>query len=159
MPALESLSVDLVKAAVTESQGTSQVAGSARADKVISKVISILFPLVSPSQIEALRRELEKLANSAIDVWNSAQSGELTITVNQLLEREHREEWRSQQFDPALPSLDRGEADFDAISRTRPRIIALFPRVVAYGVADLVKDEKSPPGSFLPESDTRRLAL
>jgi hypothetical protein len=104
-------------------------------------------------QIGALRRDLEKLANSAIDVWNSAQSGESTITVNQWLDRKHREEWRSQQFDPAPPSLDRSEADFDAISRTRPRIIALSPRVVAWEVADLVKDEKSPPGSFPPESD------
>lgn len=130
------------------------MAGSARADRVISKVISVLSPLVGLSQIEAFRRDLDKLAKLAIDVWNNAQkSGELNITVNQLLEREHREEWQSQLFDPAPPSLDRSDADFDAVSRTRPRIIALFPRVVALGVADLVNDEKSPPGSFPPESD------
>jgi hypothetical protein len=150
--ALESFPVDQGKAQVTESQDTPRVAGSARVDKVISKVISVLSPLVSSSQIEALRRELEKLANSAIDVWNSAQSGELNIVVNQLLDRKHREEWRSQQFDPAPPALDGSELDFDVISKTCPRIIALFPRVVALELAELV-NEKSPPGSFPPESD------
>jgi hypothetical protein len=153
MRALESLPIDQAEAGVTESQGTLRVTGSARADKVISKVLSVLSPLVSPSEIGELRGDLENLANSAINVWNSAQSGELIITVNQLLDHKHREEWRSQQFDPAPPSPNGSEVDFDAISRTRPRIIPLFPRVVAWGVADLGTDEKSLPGSFPPESD------
>jgi hypothetical protein len=125
-----------------------------RADRVISRVISILSPLVSLSQIEALRRDVDKLANSAVDVWNSAQkSGELDIAVNQLLERDHREEWRSLQFDLVASSRGRDEADFDAISKAHPRIITLFPGVVAWRVVDLVNDDKSPPGSFLIESD------
>jgi hypothetical protein len=159
MRALESLPPEQEQARIAESQDISQVVGSARADRVISRVISVLSPLVGLSQIEALRRDLDKLAKSAIDVWNSSQkSGELNITVNQLLEREHREEWRSPQFDPAASSRGQDEADFDAISRTRPRIITLFPRVVASRVVDLVSDEKSPPGASR-QSRTRRLAF
>jgi hypothetical protein len=44
------------------------------------------------------------------------------------------------------------EADFEAISKTRPRIIiALFPRVVAGW--DGGRLSQSPPGSFVTESD------
>jgi hypothetical protein len=73
---------------------------------------------------------------SAINVWENAQNGELKLTANQLLEREHREEWRSQQFDPAPPSTDCGEANFDMIFRTRSRFFTLFLRVVAWEETD-----------------------
>jgi hypothetical protein len=148
MRALEALPVD----SVPEPKKHPQVAGITRADKVISRVTSILSPLVSPSQIGELQRELGVLVTSAIDVWKKAQSGEYKITANQILKAEHREEWRSQQFDPVLP-LSYGEVDFDVISRTRPRILTLFPRILAWQGADLVNDETSIPGSFLPEPD------
>ncbi|ELR08576.1 hypothetical protein VC83_04071 [Pseudogymnoascus destructans] len=102
----------------------SDVAQSVRADHVISRVLSVLSPLVSPSQNESLRKDLLTLANSAIDVWNNTQSGELKITVTPLLEREHRKEWRSQLFDP----LDHDEKNLDVISKTHPRIVTLFPQ-------------------------------
>ena len=78
---------------------------SAGADRIISRVTSILWSLVDVSQITALQGDLDKVANAAIDVWDNAQkSGELNITVNQLLERQHREEWRAPQFHLAAPS-------------------------------------------------------
>ncbi|KFZ00007.1 hypothetical protein V500_01211 [Pseudogymnoascus sp. VKM F-4518 (FW-2643)] len=127
----------------------SDVAQSVRADHVISRVLSVLSPLVSPSQNESLRKDLLTLANSAIDVWNNTQSGELKITVTPLLEREHREEWRSQLFDP----LDHDEKNLDIISKTHPRIVTLFPRVIAWETARPVKSDNAVPGSFPPESD------
>jgi hypothetical protein len=81
------------------------------------------------------------LANSAIDIWNDSQTGELKIIVNPLLERARREEWRSQKFDPVSPLGDYDET----MSRTHPRIFTLFPRVVARGVA-------GPPGRGSRES-------
>lgn len=122
---------------------------SVRADHVISRVFSVLSPLVSPSQNESLRKDLRTLANSAIDVWNNTQSGELKITVTPLLEPEHREEWRSQIFDP----LDHNEKNLDVISRTHPRIITLFPRVIAWETTRPIKYDNAVPGSFPPESD------
>lgn len=54
MQALESIPPKQEKGCIAESHDISQVAGLARADRVISKVISVLSPLVSLSQIEAL---------------------------------------------------------------------------------------------------------
>ena len=51
-----------------------------------------------------------------------------------------------------LPLSD-SEVNFDVISRTRPRILSLFPRIVAWRGADLVNDGTSTPGSFPLESD------
>lgn len=153
MRALQSLRPQ-EKTHIAESQDMPQVGSSARADRVISGVISVLSPLVDVSQIKGLQRDLDKVANAAIDVWDNAQkSGEFNITVNQLLERKHREEWRAPQFDPAAPSCGQDEVDFDGTSQTRPNIITLFPRVVALTIEDLDNDEKIPPGSFPRESD------
>lgn len=121
-----------------------QVTRSVRADHVVSRVLSVLYPLVSPSQNENLRADLLTLANSAIDVWNNAQSGELKIIVTPSLERAHREEWRSQLFDP----LDHDEKNHVVISTTHPRIITLFPRVIAWETARPVKHDNTVPGSF-----------
>jgi hypothetical protein len=127
----------------------SQVGSSARANKIISRVTSVLLPLVDISQTKALQEDLEKVANAAIDVWDNAQkSSELKIAVNPLLEREYKE-WQAVQFHPVASD----EADFDMVSQTQPGVITLFPRVVAWSVGDLVKDQKGPPGSFLTESD------
>ena len=124
---------------------------SARArmlDKVVLKVISVLSPLISSARSVDLQRELHILVNSAIEVWNDAQSGNLKITINQLLENMDQEEWRPQEFDPALPSSSHSEVNFDLVSRTRPRILTLFSQVVAWGKADLAMDRTNPPGSF-----------
>lgn len=64
---------------------------SGRAEGVVSKVFSVLSPLVSSSQYEDLRIDLLK---PAIDIWNDAQTGELKVTASPSLKPAHREEWR-----------------------------------------------------------------
>ena len=150
MRALQSLSAESLPRA-SEVKESLRHTRSGRADGVVSKVSSVLSPLVSSSRDEDLRMDLLGLANSAIDVWNDAQTGELKIVVSTSLERAHREEWRSQKFDPASPSGD-DETKLD-MSRTHPRIFTLFPRVVARGVADPVNHDTGPPGSWPRESD------
>jgi hypothetical protein len=108
---------------------------SGRADSVVSKVFSVLSPLVSSSQNKDFQMDLYELANSAIDVWKDAQTGELKIIISPLLENAHRKEWRSQKFDPSSPSGDYDETNLDMTSRTHPRIFTLFPQVVAREVA------------------------
>lgn len=125
------------------------VTQSVRANHVISRVLSVLSPLVSPSQDESLRKDLLTLANSAIDVWNNAQSGGLKITVTPLLEPEHQEEWRSHIFDP----LDYDVKNLNVISRTHPRILTLFLRVIAQETARPVKYDNAVPRSFPLESN------
>lgn len=124
-----------------------------RAESVISKVMSVLSPLVSSSQDQELRTKLLELANSAIDIWNEAQTGELKIIVSPFLERARREEWRSERFDPASPPGGYDEIQLDMMSRTHPRIFTLFPRVVAREVAGLANHHTDPPGSWSQKSD------
>ncbi|KAL5318074.1 hypothetical protein ACEPPN_015178 [Leptodophora sp. 'Broadleaf-Isolate-01'] len=115
--------------------------GSTIAESIISKVFLSLSPLISLSQAETLRTDLHAVVNSSANVWNHAQASGLKITIDPLLDRAYREEWRSQQFDPALPSDGNG-TDPDLASNTHPRVFTLFPRVSARIQEDL------PPGSF-----------
>lgn len=147
MRGLQSIPTDSTPSRASESK-EALLSGSSKAEGVVSKVLSVLSPLVSSSQYEHLRVDLLKLAQPAIDVWNHAQSGELKIIVSPLLEPARREEWRSQKFDPAPPS-----AEYDEMSKTHPRIFTLFPRVVARGVAEPIKQDARPPGSWAPEFD------
>ena len=115
--------------------------GSTIADSIISKVFLSLSPLISLSQAETLRTDLHAVVNSSADVWNYAQASGLKITIDPQLDRVYREEWRSQQFDPALPSDGNG-TNPDLVSNTHPRVFTLFPRVSAR------IQENLPPGSF-----------
>lgn len=150
MRALQSLQANSMISQVSESP---HPVGSAQAESVIAKVFSVLSPLVGSPQTESLRMDLLTLVNLAVDVWNNAQAGGLKITVSPSLDRARREEWRSQQFDP--PSLSSGsdKTDLELVSRTHPRVFTLFPRVVAWGIADPGSHDRGLPGSWPLESD------
>jgi hypothetical protein len=115
-----------------------------RAERVANKVLSILSPLVAPSKEPQLRDDLHALANSAISVWSSAQTGGLQLIVSSSLDLAQRNEWRSLVFDP--PSTD------EIVSSTYPRIFTLFPRVTALKMPDPVEAPASLPGSW-PEQN------
>ncbi|KAH6704041.1 hypothetical protein BKA61DRAFT_581292 [Leptodontidium sp. MPI-SDFR-AT-0119] len=95
----------------------------------------------SPYGVHSEIIELQAVVNSSADVWNYAQAGGLKITIDPLLDRAYREEWRSQQFDIALPSDENGP-DPDLASNTHPTVSTLFPRVSAR------IQENLPPSSF-----------
>lgn len=152
MRTLQSLPASSILGQTSELKGSLHPTSSNRAEGVASKVLSVLSPLLSSSQYEDLHIDLLKLAKPAIDIWNDAQTGELKIIVNPLLEPAHREEWRSQKFD-SLPSGDHDGTNPDIMSKTHPRIFTLFPRVIAREVADPIKHTAGPPGSWLSESD------
>ncbi|KAH6664029.1 hypothetical protein B0J14DRAFT_644456 [Halenospora varia] len=116
-----------------------------RVERVVSKVISILSPLVSLSQEPQFRDDLLALANSAISVWSSAQTGGFQLVVSSSLERTRRNEWRSFVFDP--PSTDSGLAE-DVVFATHPRIFTLFPRVTALKISAPVEAGAALPGSW-----------
>jgi hypothetical protein len=153
MRGLQSLPADSILSRASEFKEPLRLTSSSRAEGVISKVFSVLSPLVSSLQDEDLRLELLDLAKLAIDIWNDTQTGELKIIVSPLLNTAHREEWRSQTFDPASPSRDYDETKSDIVSKTHPRIFTLFPRVIAREVAGPIKHDAGPPGSWPPESD------
>lgn len=144
--ALKSLQTNPGASQVSGSTEFPYLTGSARADSVLTKV-SVLDPLVSSSQAESLRTDLLNLVALATDVWNNGPAGGLKLTVNLVLDRSHREEWRSPRFDPAC---NRDETDF----KTRPRIFPLFPRVVVRELGSQATYNNSPPTNSPAGSDT-----
>jgi len=115
-----------------------------RAERVANKVLSILSPLVTPSQEPQLRDDLHALANLAISVWSSAQTGVLQLIVSPSLDVAQRDEWRSIVFDP--PSTD------EVVPSTYLRIFTLFPRVTAFKMPVPAEAPASLPGSWPDQS-------
>jgi len=153
MKALQSLQTGPIKSQAAGSREPIHPTGSSRAERVVSKVFSLLTPLVSTSQYEELKNKLLNLANQAIEIWNDAHTGGLKVIVSTLLEPARREEWRSQEFDPELPSGDYDEARSDTTYKTHPRTFTLFPRVVAREAASVTTHDSSLPGSWPQDSD------
>ncbi|KAL5330685.1 hypothetical protein ACEPPN_000204 [Leptodophora sp. 'Broadleaf-Isolate-01'] len=158
MRALQALDADAEAAIspVSQSEQNIRSPGCNRANSVVSKVIRVLGPLVSAPQFESLRTDLLTVVDSSIDVWNNAQAGGLRLTIDPFLDRAQREEWRSQRFDPVSPLAD--GLDLDSVSKTRPRVFILFPRIVArtqekllLGSCPQVEPIVIHPGKGLPE--------
>ncbi|TAQ84275.1 hypothetical protein B7494_g7409 [Chlorociboria aeruginascens] len=120
-----------------------------RAESVVRKVLSHLAPLVDPTQVPQLRRDLRALADSAISIWSSAQTGELELIVSSSLDRTRRNEWHSLKFDP-LPSPSTDSDTTDAAVSSR--IFTLFPHVVALKSTRATLAPVGLPGSW-PEPD------
>jgi hypothetical protein len=116
---------------------------------VVTTVLSILSPLVDPSQESQLRDDLLALAHSAIAVWSSTQTGELQLMVSSSLDPTRRNEWRSSVFDPPSPNSDTAD---DVVCPTRPHIFTLFPRVTALKLSAPPQAPTDLPGSW-PEDD------
>lgn len=152
MQALQSLQTNAMASPDPKSKQDLGPAGPKIIDSVISKVF-VLSPLINSSQTELLREDLLKLVRSSVDLWNNAYAGGLKITVNTVLNCANREEWRAHQFDPELPLPNSGGTDFESISKTRPRVLTLFPRVTAQAAIDTVKKKNLPPGSWPRDSD------
>lgn len=131
-----------------ESKKSDRPAPLGRTESVISGILSVLSPLVHRSQDVSLRKDLSELSDSAIELWNDTQTGQLEITVNSLLQNAHREEWRSQEFDP-----ESAENKLGVVSKTHPRIFTLFPEIIALEVADSVVNNTDLPGSWPKESE------
>ena len=117
-----------------------------RTDKVISKVLA-LSPLVSPSQMNSLRKDLVDLINLAVNVWKEGRVGGSKLTVNLSLDYANREEWRSEEFDPV------GEEDEITPAPTTRQIFALFPQVLVAEQVKVVNPGNDLPGSFPGDSN------
>ena len=114
-----------------------------RAEKVAAEVLRILKPLITPEKESDLQSELVKLAQSAISIWDSAQSGDLRVQVCPALDPADFKEWRSKLDD---------ERTTDITSTTHPRIFTLFPRITAKQFQLTTKLANSLPGGW-PESE------
>ena len=126
-----------------QSMSPTSQASSSRAQKFVEDVTNVLSPLITPSQEAVFQKDLLALAESAISMWNSAQTGELEVEVCSDLVRGTRDEWRSPIFDPPEENT--------ISSSTHNRVFVLFPRVMARRLCAST-ETASPPGSW-PESE------
>lgn len=140
MRALQELDAEASITSVPDSEQKFRTSNYNRASCVVSKVFKVLGPLVSATRTESLKTDLLAVINTSVDVWNSAQAGNWRFTIDMELDRAQREEWRSMRFDPASSLADKH--DLDSISKTRPRVSILFPRIIAQ------TQEKRLPGSW-----------
>lgn len=123
-------------------EGSHQKSGSkspsnGRAKNVLSKVYSVLSPLLTPSKSRNFASDLGALADLAIDVWQTAQTGDYRIKVIPRLDPARYQEWRSQAFDPMMIRDSRNMVSDD--------IFILFPRVDAMILSG--RSERSPRSS------------
>jgi polyhydroxyalkanoate synthesis regulator phasin len=128
-------------------EATQSLNRSGRVEGVVNNVVAVLMPLISASQSDNLNADLLKLAESAIDIWNKAQSGEMEIVVSRELGVAQRKQWRSQKFDTYSPDED------NLVPNSSSQVFTLFPRIVARGVAAQLHTAANPPGSWPSETD------
>jgi len=150
MRALQSLPRSTLTGSLGPKESNCSVPPS-RTESVVSRLLFVLSPLVNSSEVENLREDVRELSDSAIELWNDAQTGQLEVQVNSLLEHTHREEWRSEEFDPASPNNE--EPKLDVVSKTHPRPFTLFPEIIALEVVDPVVNDTDLPGSWPKESE------
>ncbi|EKD19552.1 uncharacterized protein L3040_002569 [Drepanopeziza brunnea f. sp. 'multigermtubi'] len=115
---------------------------AARAEAFIQSVMPVLSLLTPGTQQPALKDALVSLAESAISVWELAQTDEnLDITVSLDLNPSLEAKWRSSEFDAG--------ATPDAwVPSTLRRIFTLFPTVLAKTASAAEDPAMSIPGGF-----------
>lgn len=95
---------------------------SGRAKNVISKVYSVLSPLLSRSKSRSFAADLGTLTDLAIDVWQTAYTSDYRVQIIPQLDPVKYQEWRSQAFDPTT---------MQGTNAMPSEIFLLFPRVEA----------------------------
>lgn len=116
---------------------TASPLASTRVDAFIQAVKPVLFLLAPQAQYGGLEDDLRTLAESAVSLWDAAQSDEfLDINVSLDLDPESRDKWRSPLFDADSDSADRA------------KIITLFPCITAKAFAAVPEPSVKVPGSF-----------
>jgi hypothetical protein len=115
-----------------------------RAEKFADKVMAVLSLLVKPSSHANFRNNLLDLVNSAISLWNIAQTDEREIILHPALDPMKIDEWRVLTFHEITTDEDMS-APHDGVFMLFPRITARDPARVAESRA---KDLKGLPGMF-----------
>jgi hypothetical protein len=111
-----------------------------------SEVMKILSLLVKTSLHSNLRNDLLDLANSAIVVWNTAQTDEREFIVHPTLDPARLEEWRSPIF----------HKDTTETPGPHDTVFVLFPRITALDCSRMADARPvGPPGSWI-ESESQQ---
>ena len=115
-----------------------------RVDAFTKAIKPFLFLLAPQAQHASLEDTLCALAQSAISLWDSAQSDEfLDITASLDLDLALRAKWGSPRFDD-----DSESPDYAITSSTDPEIFTLFPSITARAFTVASEPSVQIPGSF-----------
>lgn len=151
MRGLQSADQDLPPSPVSVSHEASQF--STRASQVVEDILKKLSPLVDETQRVQIQEALLRLAQSAADVWNFAQTDELKVIASISLKHSDFNAWRSVRFDP-VSTEENVPAEKNIRSFTRPRIFTLFPQVTVQTRSATAEPPLHIPGSFsAPQQD------
>ncbi|KAH8805162.1 hypothetical protein F5884DRAFT_859775 [Xylogone sp. PMI_703] len=121
--ALTMRALDLLPEVPTQKSAANLPPPAGRAKSVIAKVYGVLSPLLTASKGRSFAGDLSALTDLAIDVWQTAQTGDYRVKVISKLDPARYQEWRSQAFDPTTMQGNRNAVSND--------IFLLFPRVEA----------------------------
>jgi hypothetical protein len=145
----------LTMRALQSLSSTSQGVPVGRAQNFVEGTTKVLSPLIKPSQKADFQKDLGALVDSAVSVWNSAQTGELEIEIASDLERGARKDWRSPIFDPP----EENTIGMEIALSTRPRIFVLFPRVIARRFCSDTEIDSLPGSWPEPEGESRTVEM
>lgn len=151
MRSLQSADEDLPPSPVSTSREVSQ--SSSRANQAVEDMLKKLSPLVDLAQRVQIQEALLRLAQSAADVWNFAQTDELKIMASLSLKSSDLDTWRSVRFDP-VSAAEGAPVEQNIMSFTLPRVFTLFPQFIIQSWSATTEPSPHIPGSFsTPQQD------
>lgn len=157
MRALKSISTAHTQPQHSPSQTLSAAhAIKSREDKLIELVLSVLGPLLDPSDLLQFKADLLQITKQAISVWISAQADERMFTVNPKLNQGNKRDWKIAALN--YVSIF-GEDDSQVVSprrRNTTNVFTLFPIITATKRIRVQTAGQEPPGSW-PDQDQQVL--
>ncbi|ELR04731.1 hypothetical protein VC83_00692 [Pseudogymnoascus destructans] len=157
MRALKSTSIAHTQPQHSPSQTLSAVpAIKSREDKLMELVLSVLGPLLDPSDLLQFKANLLQITKQAISVWTTAQADERTFTVNPKLNQGNKRDWKIAALNYAALYSDGGSQVVGPRRRNATSVFTLFPIISATKRVQAQKAGHGPPGSW-PDQDQQQV--
>jgi hypothetical protein len=157
MRALKSISTAHTQPQHSPSQTLSAAhAIKSREDKLMELVLSVLGPLLDPSDLLQFKADLLQITKQAISVWTSAQADERTFTVNPKLNQENKHDWKIAALDYVSFHVDGSNQVVGPRRRNASGVFTLFPIITATKPVQVQKAGPAPPGSW-PGKDQQQV--
>ncbi|OBT80272.1 hypothetical protein VF21_00552 [Pseudogymnoascus sp. 05NY08] len=149
MSALKSISTAHTQPQQGPSQTLSAVhAIKSREDKLMELVLSVLGPLLDPSDLLQFKADLLQITKQAISVWTSAQADERKFTVNPKLNQGNKHDWKIAALDYVSFSVDNSSQVVGPRRQNASGVFTLFPIITATKRVQVQKAGPAPPGGW-----------
>ncbi|OBT85232.1 hypothetical protein VE02_05185 [Pseudogymnoascus sp. 03VT05] len=127
-----------------------------REDKLMELVLSVLGPLLDPSDLLQFKADLLQITKRAISVWTTAQADERTFTVNPKLNQENKHDWKIVALDYVSFYVDGSSQVVGSRRRNASGVFTLFPIITATKRVQVQKAGPAPPGGW-PGEDQQQV--